>query len=476
MRRWTHIRIGAVATGCLVAWLAVCAIAQVVVEPEAPAADPEPPVEIADVVIAPVEEPEVEAMVMVDVESPIVAEGVEVRWVKQLSAEQLDERSIVAMLPAEEGFYLLLGRDMKLEAFRFDEAGQEQWRRELPPEFSGSGAFLTYNEAGNLLVAGTAETPLVPTAGAVLNKVYIAELDAEGVILSEEKFSLPFILPTVFAEQLGVELEVTDIVWTPEGDAFIAGALWGQMGSKVQAVPFLARVDDRGEAYWSQLVAPDVPHLTSVDDAAFRVVISEDTILLAGSTRASLDGASQGGTDLFAVAYSNAGDMAWGKQYGSDGDDDLVAAYGDADGFTFMGTTSGDLADRCVGRSDGFILHCDSAGAWDWGVQSGERASDAYRTLLIADGVTRAASAVDGDLQLAEYDEVGDQTWTKSLVMDGLFIPTRVSPRADGTLLGWGRYFPAAGDDEYYDPETVIFCLEPSWSLPPEEPDEATDD
>jgi len=406
-------------------------------------------------------------LMLEDVTGEIVDDAeLPVRWAWKLGGEFASECTIVQFTTWGDDLILLTESEETLTVRRFDSGGQEMWGTDLPMTFTGSHAILEIVDE-RICVGATAMTPLVAMAGEVVNEVYLAELDMDGDLVSQSCMTPSFLLSPTLEEKVGVALEVTDVQRGYDDECYVGGVLWVPHGQKTYATPFLAKVNQDGETLWSQLIAPDSPHLFKSDTPDVHVIVYDETVLLVGSTRASLDGPNQGQEDLFVAGFETEGYRQWVHQFGSSESDVLVDAGPGIDGGVYLvGTTEGDFADQCAGRSDGFVLHCNAQGAWDWGVHSLLPGADGYVGVTTdpQEETPMVLTGIDGGVGVISYNDQGDVTSTRRATFDGLLAPERLSVGDGSTLVAQCRYFEAIEGDQYEPACTVLIGVDVSES------------
>ncbi len=442
-RTWAMAALICIVIGCAVpAW-----------SQPAPAVDDE----VSDVSLPDLTLEDVTGKVVDDAELPI-------RWAWRLGGEHASESTVLAVTMRGEDLILLTNTEGILTVRCFDAEGQARWGTELPMTFTGSRAVLQVDDGG-IHIAATAMTPVVAMAGEVANEVFVATLNGEGQLESHFRMTPSFLLSPTLEGKVGLALDVTDVQPGSDDEFYVAGVLWVPNGSKRYAAPFLAKINDSAETLWSQLISPDSVHLLGSDTPNVRVIVSDETILLVGSTRASLDGPNQGQEDLFVAGFEVEGYRQWIHQFGSSESDVLLDAGPGTDGGVYLvGRTDGDFADQCAGRSDGFVLHCSAQGAWDWGVQSLQPGADGYVGVVTdpQDETATVLTGIDGGVGAVSYDDQGDVTSTRAATFDGLLVPEAMDVATESTRIVRCRYFEAIEGDQYKPACTVLIGLDAS--------------
>ena len=182
---------------------------------------------------------------------------------------------------------------------------------------------------------------------------------------------------------------------------------------------------------------------TSDNDASFGVgVDGVGNVYMAGSTRGSLGGSHQGGSDAWIAKYDVNGTPRWTRQLGSPQDDiidtnvlDVPPRGGmavDKSGNVYItGSTKGVLGDNAIGQpasNDVWIAKYDSRGNKIWTKQFGSSGFDYSSDLAVdSSGNIYITGTTDGSLEsginpegyengwIAKYDGSGNKLWLKQL-------------------------------------------------------------
>src|SRR5262249_51447399 len=124
---------------------------------------------------------------------------------------------------------------------------------------------------------------------------------------------------------------------------------------------YLRKDDLDGNKIWEQLVA------NGTDSAVNDIAIGPGSAIYAvGSTGGNLDGNHPNNThiDAFARKFDSAGDLAWTREFGAQGDvwDAALAAIVDGSNLVIAGNTNGDFAGTSKGQLDVMVQKYDTAG------------------------------------------------------------------------------------------------------------------
>lgn len=159
---------------------------------------------------------------------------------------------------------------------------------------------------------------------------------------------------------------------------------------------------------------------TGGNDVAFGIS-SDDSgrVYAAGMTGGSLFGARTAGLDVFAAYYDASGSVVWARQFGTTtGDSGALGIAADGAGNLFVaGSTNGSLFGPNQGphwSTDSFLAKLDSAGNLLWGRQFGTSRDDVCRGVS-ADGTGSVYVTGDSgeDVFVSKFDQTGNQLWSR---------------------------------------------------------------
>jgi len=146
------------------------------------------------------------------------------------------------------------------------------------------------------------------------------------------------------------------------------------MKEPVNTDAFLTKFDSEGTLLWSRTIS------TPTEDVSMGTVTdSLGNTVVSGYTRGELTGtANVGGLDAFLVKFSPSGRELWRQQFGSLGDDVVLALTTDEDGNIYLtGQTSGTLlGHQSTGGTDLFVVKYDTEGRLQWSQQWGAGGHD----------------------------------------------------------------------------------------------------
>ncbi len=227
-----------------------------------------------------------------------------------------------------------------------------------------------------------------------------------------------------------------------DGSIYMAGETEGNLGGQPNAGSrdiFLTKYDTDGSAQWTRLAGTRL-----IDDAGDLAVSPDGSVLLAGTSQASLMGAGNSGSyDAYLLKYDTAGNLLWSVRQGSTSIDRGYGVASDSTGAAFLiGQTQGRLdGQRSGGNFDGFLTKYDSDGVKLWTRIVGTTGID-----VLKDGVTDAQdnvyvvgsvagtlagqSRIGGtDAVLAKYASDGTLQWSK-------LFGTKLTDQAEAVALG----------------------------------------
>ncbi len=260
------------------------------------------------------------------------------------------------------------------------------------------------------------------------------------------------------------------------GNVYLVGSSAGSLDGATSAGMFdavLVKYDRFGSKLWSRQFG------SRADDLALAVVVdSSGNVYVCGTTDGRIDGAPPSAVSgAFVAKYDSAGARQWVRQIQS-GQTDMVRSLAvDAAGdVVAAGYTTGSLfAQYAGGGSDAFLMKIDSAGDLKWGRQFGTAhtdnaggvAVDAQRNVFLVGytygGSTNAGSA---DVLVAKYDADGVSQWVQQFGNAGLDVASGVAIGPAGSLFVVGRTERAfAGEAHAGGLDAFVARLNPSGQL-----------
>lgn len=159
-------------------------------------------------------------------------------------------------------------------------------------------------------------------------------------------------------------------------------------------------------------------------------VDGSNNIYVAGGTRGSLDGnTSKGSTDIYVTKYTQGGDKAWTKQFGTYATDYANSITADREGNVIVTGRVDASFNGCgyAGGADIFVMKLDGGGNMLWTVQEGTSGND-YVTSICTDlqgniyitgyapsGLGSNSSNGPWGIFVIKYNSSGSRLWTKHL-------------------------------------------------------------
>jgi hypothetical protein len=217
------------------------------------------------------------------------------------------------------------------------------------------------NAIGSVYVAGhTAGNFTGPNLGS--EDAYLARYDAAGHLLWARQFGSSSSDYTVAVSADGL------------GNAYVTGNTVGSMGgpNARAADAFVTKFDSTGNVQWIRQFGTSSQE-TGIGVSADRL----GNVYISGQTDGSLDSNNAGSTDIFVRKFDAAGNLIWGRQFGTSGQELGGTASVDGLGNVFVsGFAAGDLAGPNAGAFDAFVRKYDSFGNVLWTQQLGTDQAD----------------------------------------------------------------------------------------------------
>ncbi|CAK9001012.1 unnamed protein product, partial [Durusdinium trenchii] len=209
---------------------------------------------------------------------------------------------------------------------------------------------------------------------------------------------------------------------TSSGEIFVAGHSKGALDGNANlgdADLFVMKLDPSGAWQWTLQRGS-----TELDEVAALQLDRHGALILAGSTKGSLDGFANAGVDDLFVMKLNETKWIWTHQRGTRYEDRTTALQVTSDEIYVTGYTKGSLAGVNLGESDAFVMKLDSSGDLLWIVQRGSSMHDGVLSMVLNSGTLLVAGfsqgSLDGsvnagldDLLVMSYDVNGTWLWTQ---------------------------------------------------------------
>ena len=144
------------------------------------------------------------------------------------------------------------------------------------------------------------------------------------------------------------------------GNIYVAGKTSGSMNgtNKGKNDGFVTKIDSLGNTSWTRQFGSD-----GDENILWSAIDNSGSVYITGSTTGVLAEKNYGKEDVFIVKYDPLGDMEWKKQIGTDSIDIAMGIYADKKGNIFItGLTGGKLGQNSIGKTDCFIIKLDNKG------------------------------------------------------------------------------------------------------------------
>jgi hypothetical protein len=250
---------------------------------------------------------------------------------------------------------------------------------------------------------------------------------------------------------------VSTVAVDAAGNVYVAGTTLGSLGGFTNAGAadmFVSEFDSNGNQLWIQQAGS-----ANIDEAWGIAIDSSGNVNVVGSTYGSIVSgtANAGGSDIFAVQYTQSGSQNWIVQFGSTGYEEPLAAAVDANGNLYIaGYTSGVLPSggTSSGGFDAFLAQYSSSGSQSWVQQLGSSGADAaYAVTVDGNGNVYVAGVAGGamvsslayqgnsDAFVAQYDSSGNQLWLQEFGTSSADVAYSVATDSRGIVYVSGTTF-----------------------------------
>ncbi len=317
----------------------------------------------------------------------------------------------------------------------YDAAGALLWAKRFGDVGAQSGADVTVDAMGNVIVIGDVAGAIdfgggaLPSAGAT--DVFVAKLDSAGALVWAKRFG-------DVAAQNGRGVAVDAM-----GNVLVTGSFAGKIdfggGALTSAGAtdiFLAKLKSaNGDMLWGKRfgdAAAQIGKSVAVDGLG-SVVVTGDMV---GKTDfGGVNLTSAGATDVFVASFDGAGNTAWAKRFGDAGAQTAGAIAADAGGaIAVTGNVAGKIDFgggnlTSAGMTDIYAAKFTAAGVFLWGKRFGAAGADNGRDVAIdpSGGIVitgdfpgsvdfgggALASAGLTDVFALKLDTLGGHVWSK---------------------------------------------------------------
>ncbi|MFO0913441.1 MAG: SBBP repeat-containing protein [Pirellulales bacterium] len=293
------------------------------------------------------------------------------QWTRQFGTDATDLGAVVS-LDAVGNIYVSGPTDGSLQDMssggtdfyvrKYDAAGGHQWTRQFGTDatseiFGGAST----DGSGNTYLVGTTSGSLgEPNSG--ISDAFVRKYDSAGNLQWTRQFGTDTYDwgESVFADHLG-SVYVTGAT---------AGALDGTNAGNQDV--FVRKYDSAGNLEWTRQFGS-----SDTDNGSHTSVDALGNLYISGTTFSSFGGTNAGRTDAFLTKYSAAGDVNWIRQFGTDTYDVGGGVITDNYGHVLVtGYTSGSLDGENIGHTDVYVRRYSDAGDLQWSHQFGTNARD----------------------------------------------------------------------------------------------------
>ncbi len=218
------------------------------------------------------------------------------------------------------------------------------------------------------------------------------------------------------------------------GDIYVTGHTYGSYAETISGTKdfVLVKLDSSGDQIWARQLSNDEDDSNTAVYGTYGIAVKTDSsgnVYAAGFTTGALDGnTSSGEYDLFVVKYDSAGNLAWIKQLGSEGNEYIRGLQVTAAGEVYLtGFTDSDLDSQTnAGEEDIFLTKLDTSGNIEWTRQTGTEYSEYGNDIALnsseeiyvtgyTSGDFEGTNLGGSDFLIMKYDASGDVSWTKQL-------------------------------------------------------------
>ncbi len=343
-----------------------------------------------------------------------------VNWQEQLGTSSEDYSSCVAVDATGNAFisgytYGSLGGtqagDGDIFLSKFNNSGSLLWTKQLGTSHEDTTLGVAVDVAGNPFICGYTLGSLGGTNQGDFD-AFLCKFSSDGVVQWKRQLGT------------GVEDSSCGVAMDAAGNAFVCGSTLGSLGgtNKGSVDAFLSKYNNSGVLQWTKQIGTG-----SNDSSRGLDVDGAGNVFIAGDTQGSLGGPNAGSSDAFLSKYTNAGDLVWIRQFGTNSQDGVGGVAVDAMGNVLVtGATYGSLGGAHAGAFDIYLRKYSSEGDVLWTSQLGTSSYDvAFGVALdtggnvfvsgYTNGSLGGAQLGKGNVILCEFSSMGDLLWTKQL-------------------------------------------------------------
>lgn len=207
---------------------------------------------------------------------------------------------------------------------------------------------------------------------------------------------------------------------------------------------FVRKFDRQGQAEWARTFG------TPGTDSAFAIAGYDDAVYVVGFVEGALPGQSSAGLlDAFVRKYDSSGQVAWTRQFGTPGNDSLLAVAADESGVYVGGLTTGAFPGQTnAGSTDAFAAKFSLSGQQQWISQWGTSAIEQVYAIspdkrggVIAVGPTFGALVSSNSGSSDAYirrlnSNTGATLWTRQFGTNAADVANAVAADRSGIYVG----------------------------------------
>jgi hypothetical protein len=166
----------------------------------------------------------------------------------------------------------------------------------------------------------------------------------------------------IMAKQLGSakdEYSMNHLI-DKKGNIYIAGKTTGIMNGSNRGGNdgFLTKIDSLGNTLWTKQFGTE-----GEEDVLWSAIDNIGSVYVTGSTTGVLADRKFGKEDIFIIKFNTEGESEWVRQFGTDSAEVARGVYADSKGFIYLtGMTGGKLGQKNSGKTDCFIMKLDQKG------------------------------------------------------------------------------------------------------------------
>jgi hypothetical protein len=158
------------------------------------------------------------------------------------------------------------------------------------------------------------------------------------------------------------------------GNIYVSGKTSGNISGINMGLNdgFITKTDSSGNVVWKRQFGSE-----GDEDVLWSAIDRENNIYITGSTTGKIGNSDWGREDIFVVKYNESGELQWKQQFGTDSTDIARGICCTADGYIYLsGSTNGRLGEKIIGNNDCFIMKLDKKGRLIKSVQFGTAEDD----------------------------------------------------------------------------------------------------